>query len=103
MFDLIVGTSTGAIQAVSLAVLKYDIEQCEGVYTKLGHKVFNNQAASAASRESEMASWKESLYRMYKSGSQSMRVAVYGCKHDASTFESLLKDMCNLVRLVSGI
>jgi hypothetical protein len=30
-----------------------------------------------------------------------MWVAVYGCKHDASTFESLLKDMCNLVRLVS--
>jgi ribosomal protein L36 len=61
--------------------------------------VFNNQA-SAAVRESDMATWRESLYRMYKSGSQSMRVAVYGCKHDASTFESLLKDMCNLVRLV---
>ena len=49
-----------------------------------------------------MASWRESLYRMYKSGSQSVRVAVYGCKHDASVFEELLKDMCSLVRLVGG-
>ncbi len=29
---------------------------------------------------------------MYKSGQQSMRVAVYGTKHDASLFEELLKE-----------
>ena len=39
MFDLIVGTSTGAIQAVSLGMLRYTLDQCEGTYTKLGHKV----------------------------------------------------------------
>ena len=43
MFDLIVGTSTGAIQAVSLGLLRYTLDQCEGTYTDLGHKIFNNQ------------------------------------------------------------
>jgi predicted acylesterase/phospholipase RssA len=38
-FDIIVGTSTGAIQAVSLGALRYTLDQCEGTYTKLGHKV----------------------------------------------------------------
>lgn len=38
--------------------------------------------------------WRESLYRVYKSGQQSMRVAVYGCKHDAAMFELLLKEYC---------
>ena len=47
-----------------------------------------------------MATWRESLYRLYQSGSQSMRVAVYGCKHNAGAFEGILKDMCNLVKLV---
>lgn len=46
------------------------------------------------------ASWRENLYRMYKSSSQHMRVAVYGCKHDASTFETLLQEICNMVQLV---
>ena len=39
VFDLVVGTSTGAILAVSLGVLKYSLDMCEGIYTKLGHKV----------------------------------------------------------------
>ena len=39
---------------------------------------------------------------MYKSGSQSVRVAVYGCKHDASVFEGILKGMCSLVNMVGG-
>jgi hypothetical protein len=38
--------------------------------------------------------WRDSLYRAYKSGQQSMRVAVYGCKHDAAMFEILLKEYC---------
>ena len=33
-------------------------------------------------------------FRAYKSGQQSMRVAVYGTKHDAATFERLLRDIC---------
>lgn len=42
----------------------------------------------------EEAGWRDSLYRAYKSGQQSMRVAVYGCKHDAAMFEELLKEYC---------
>ena len=53
-----------------------------------------------------MVSWTESLYRMYKSGSQNIRAATAvvfaSTKHDASTFESLLKDMCNLVKMVGA-
>ena len=42
----------------------------------------------------EEQGWRDSLYRAYKSGQQSMRVAVYGCKHDAAMFEELLKEYC---------
>ena len=37
--------------------------------------------------KAEAEGWRDSLYRVYKSGQQSMRVAVYGCKHDAAMFE----------------
>lgn len=43
----------------------------------------------------EKEGWRESMYRLYKSGQQSMRVAVYGCKHDAVMFELLLKQFCS--------
>jgi hypothetical protein len=58
----------------------------------LGQKVFSRPGAAAAKEEE--VGWRESLYRVYKSGQQSMRVAVYGCKHDAATFEELLKGYC---------
>jgi len=58
----------------------------------LGQKVFSRPGAAAAKEEE--AGWRDSLYRAYKSGQQSMRVAVYGCKHDAAMFEELLKDYC---------
>lgn len=38
-FDMVVGTSTGAILAVSLGMLRYNLDMCEDIYTKLGHKV----------------------------------------------------------------
>ena len=56
--------------------------------------MFSRPGAGAA-REEETG-WKESLYKFYKSGQQSMRVAVYGCKHDAAMFEDLLKEYCLL-------
>ncbi len=42
----------------------------------LGQKVFSRPGAAAAKEEE--TGWKESLYKFYKSGQQSMRVAVYG-------------------------
>jgi len=47
----------------------------------LGAKVFSKP------NKVEAEGWRDSLYRVYKSGQQSMRVAVYGCKHDATLFE----------------
>lgn len=56
----------------------------------LGAKVFSAPATKAP----EVEGWRDSLYRAIKSGQQSMRVAVYGCKHDAAMFEVLLKEYC---------
>ena len=57
--------------------------------------MFSRPGTAAAAKEEETG-WKESLYKFYKSGQQSMRVAVYGCKHDAGMFEELLKEYCGL-------
>ena len=53
----------------------------------LGTQVFSRPVVN----KDQVESWRESLYRVYNSGLQSMRVAVYGTKHDASLFEELLK------------
>ena len=39
LFDLLVGTSTGAVLALALGCLNYNLDQCEAIYTKLGQKV----------------------------------------------------------------
>ncbi len=57
----------------------------------LGQRVFSRPLKSVEEKEG----WRESMYRLYKSGQQSMRVAVYGCKHDAVMFELLLKQFCH--------
>jgi hypothetical protein len=51
----------------------------------------------------EEAGWKESLYRMYATGSANMRVAVYGAKHDAAPYEELLRKFCAVQELVSEL
>ena len=58
---------------------------------KLGQRVFSKPGAGAGAPAAEEPGWRESLYRVYKSGHQSMRVAIYGCKHDAALFEELLQ------------
>ena len=57
MFDLVVGTSTGAILAVSLGVLRYTLDQCERTYTDLGHKIFNNQVRGGAQKPGTASCW----------------------------------------------
>jgi hypothetical protein len=64
------------------------------------HQVFNQAAVKAG--EDMPASWRESLWRMYKSSSQTVRVAVYGAKHDPSNFETLLQDMGDITKQVGG-
>ncbi|PNH02357.1 Calcium-independent phospholipase A2-gamma [Tetrabaena socialis] len=140
LFDLVVGTSTGAIVAVGLGVLHFSLDQCEAVYTGLGHKVFNQASASggsaatrddpasttaaslsatgpasassggagaaqpppsaaAAAAASGGGGWRDSLFRVVRGTSTNLRYAVYGCKHDAATFEALLKQMCDVQKL----
>lgn len=59
-------------------------------FRSLGQRVFIRPGGPAKDDDG----WRDSLYRAYKSGQQSMRVAVYGCKHDAAMFEILLKEYC---------
>lgn len=61
---------------------------CDPPCRTLGQRVFLQPTVK------EEDGWRDSLYRAYKSGQQSMRVAVYGCKHDAAMFEILLKEYC---------
>ncbi|KAK9861855.1 hypothetical protein WJX84_002096 [Apatococcus fuscideae] len=91
LFDLICGTSTGGILAVALALRHFTLDECEQIYRTLGQRVFSKPLKPVEEKEG----WRESLYRVYKSGQQSMRVAVYGCKHDAVMFEMLLKQFCH--------
>ena len=41
------------------------------------------------------ATWRDRIDALYKSSAQGLRVAVYGCKHDASNFETLIRGACN--------
>eukprot|EP00210_Caulerpa_lentillifera_P000261 g254.t1 len=89
LFDLIAGTSTGAMLAVALGILNLSLTQCEDIYKKLGYRVFNQ------AQKDEQNGWTDSLARMYRSGQQGLRVVMAGCKHDASAFEKLLKELCS--------
>ncbi|CAD7704713.1 unnamed protein product [Ostreobium quekettii] len=91
LFDLVGGTSTGAMLGAAIGLRDFTLDQGADIYKKLGFKVFSQP-------EEEQPGWKESLYRMYRSGQQSIRVAMTGCKHDASTFEGLLQDFSSFPR-----
>ncbi|KAK9084858.1 hypothetical protein Sjap_025269 [Stephania japonica] len=90
MFDLICGTSTGGMLAVALGIKQMTLDDCEGIYKKLGKLVF----AEPVPKDNEAVSWIEKLDQLYKSSSQSFRVVVHGSKHSADQFEKLLKEMC---------
>ena len=91
LFDLICGTSTGGILAASLAIKHLSLDDCDDIYKRLGRQVFSQPAPNSTQ---DKESWRDSLYRVYKSGQQHVRVAVYGAKHDTTVFESLLKQIC---------
>lgn len=55
--------------------------------------MFSRAATDPKSQKND-ETWRESLYRVYRSGQQNMRVAVYGAKHDAAMFETLLQELC---------
>ncbi|KAK3024840.1 hypothetical protein RJ639_045057 [Escallonia herrerae] len=90
MFDLICGTSTGGMLAVTLGIKLMSLDKCEEIYKKLGKLVF----AEPVPKDNEAATWREKLDQLYKSSSQSFRVVVHGSKHSADQFERLLKELC---------
>jgi Leucine-rich repeat (LRR) protein len=90
LFDLIVGTSTGAMLAVALGLRRMNLDECENIYKVLGQRVFTRPMASKDKEES----WMESFYRTFQTKTQHVRAVVVGCKHDTSIYESMLKEYC---------
>lgn len=106
IFDLVIGTSTGALLAVALMVKGMSLDECEAVYKEVGNKVFKNPLHSAESKDSEdgngnkaaetSESWANVLYRSLHMKTEHVRAVVVGCKHDTSTYEEILKDRCSM-------
>ncbi|KAF6264631.1 hypothetical protein COO60DRAFT_1457519 [Scenedesmus sp. NREL 46B-D3] len=108
LFDVIGGTSTGGLLAVATGILRLNLDECQDIYTKLGNKLRHAALPTSlvlptchthARTASQEAGWRESLYRMYATGSANMRVAVYGAKHDAAPYEELLRLFCAVQEL----
>ena len=115
-FDLVAGTSTGAIIAAALAARRMTLAEVTHMYKHLGAAVFRSAAAVAVAADGAGGApsppptapppsptpaapptadgWRDSLARAYASGTRSMRVAVYGAKHDAALFEAIVKRLC---------
>lgn len=88
LFDIIGGTSTGGVLAVALGVRRMTLQQCREIYTRLSKNVFRK------SHREENPSWRDHISSLYASGTQSVRFAVTGSKHDAAEFETLLRERC---------
>jgi predicted acylesterase/phospholipase RssA len=88
LFDMIGGTSTGGILAFSMGVRRMTLQQCREIYTTLSKNVFKK------SNREENPSWRDHISSLYASGTQSVRFAVKGSKHDAAEFEALLRERC---------
>lgn len=94
LFDLIVGTSTGGLIAVALGLRKLSITEAEKIYKVLGQKVFTRPNLNKEKDES----WMEAFYRTFHSKTQHVRAVVVGYKHDATVYETLLKEYCSFAQ-----
>ena len=81
LFDLIVGTSTGALLAVALGLRKFSLAECEKIYKELGQKVFSRPVPNTQERE---RSWIDVMTKSLQSTTEHVRVVVVGHKHDTS-------------------
>lgn len=112
--QIIGGTSTGCMIAMGMGVMRFTLDDMEEVYMDLGSRVFNSGSTTAtvpatdkgppdepvSPRTAKQAaatgqSWSEMLTRMYRSGEQGVRVAMYGAKHNTALFEELLQERTN--------
>jgi predicted acylesterase/phospholipase RssA len=91
LFDLICGTSTGALLAVALGLRKFSMNEAEKLYKVLGQQVFSRPNLNKEKDES----WMEAFYRTFHSKTQHVRAVVVGYKHDATVYETLLKEYCS--------
>ncbi|KAL4431288.1 hypothetical protein ABPG75_006544 [Micractinium tetrahymenae] len=92
LFDLVVGTSTGGLLAVALALRKMSLDECEHIYKVLGRRVFSRIVAT---KEAKEESWMESFYRTFRDKTSHVRAVVVGYKHDAAVYEALLREYCD--------
>jgi hypothetical protein len=123
LFDVIGGTSTGCMLAVGCGIMRFTLDEMADVYMGLGKRVFARGveqtraaqadsspagdggqasscdravAAAAVAAESGRESWAGSFARVYRTGEQSMRVAMFGAKYSAASFEEHLKEKTRL-------
>lgn len=92
--------------AIACGVMKFTLDEMEEVYMALGTRIFaaSSKDAPPASVAQEVGtptsqSWSEGLMKLYRSGEQGMRVAMYGAKHNTPLFEQLLQEKTNLQSL----
>ncbi|KAI8103242.1 hypothetical protein M9435_004582 [Picochlorum sp. BPE23] len=95
LFDLVVGTSTGALLAVALMIKGMTLPECEEVYKELGTRVFKNPVDNSENDES----WMNVFYRSLHTKTEHVRAVVVGCKHDTGIYEDLLKEKCKIPTL----
>lgn len=105
--QIIGGTSTGCMLAIACGVMGFTMEEMEEVYMALGTQVFaassKDSPSTNAAQEPDRTlntqssqSWSEGLMKLYRSGEQGMRVAMYGAKHNTPLFEELLQGKTHL-------
>ena len=92
LFDLVVGTSTGALLAVALMLKGMSLSECEAVYKELGRKVFQRPVHSSENDES----WMSVFYRSLHMKTEHVRAVVVGCKHDTVIYEQMLREKCHI-------
>ena len=98
LFDLVVGTSTGALLAVALMIKGMTLPECEEVYKELGTRVFKHPVHNSENDES----WMNVFYRSLHTKTEHVRAVVVGCKHDTGNDRTNLavKTILRIVQLV---
>lgn len=89
LFDLVVGTSTGALLTVALMLKGLSLTDCEKVYKDLGIRVFRNPVLNAEKDES----WMNLFFKSFHSKTEHVRAVVVGCKHDTGKKKAWMRKL----------
>jgi predicted acylesterase/phospholipase RssA len=93
LFDLVVGTSTGALLTAAMMIKGMNLDECEAIYKEVGQKVFKHPVHSSENDES----WANVFYRSLHMKTEHVRAVVVGCKHDTVTYEEILREKCSIL------